>query len=125
MTDVNVTEKVARAILATEWEDPRGIHPPMRHETQSHYAYWCPLCRPDLDDNAERIARTALAALSDPEVLAGMAGVLREHSESRGDASFLPSCRCGWVGPSRMAWVADLARHQATALADWLRGQES
>ena len=114
--DVNVTEKVARAILATEWEDPRGIHPPMRHETQSHYAYWCPLCRPDLDDNAERIARTALAALSDPEVLAGIAGVLREHGWVYTQPVTASRCACG-ERPD------DMAGHQATAVADWLRGR--
>jgi len=74
-------------------------------------------------DEHYRDAWEALSVLSNPEVLAGMAEVLRKHSESKGDQGFLPSCRCGWVGSSRMAWVADLARHQAIALAEWLRGQ--
>lgn len=107
MNNKDVTEKVAQALWERYGTWPNG---PL--------AAW--LTRSDCD----RLAREALAALSDPEVLAGMAGVLREHSESKGDASFLPSCRCGWVGASRMAWVADLARHQATALADWLRGTD-
>ena len=105
MTDLNLTEKVAGALCPSLWD---GTYPEHLREGFRH------LIR-------ER-ATAALAVLSDPEVLAGMAGVLREHSESKGDASFLPSCRCGWVGSSRMAWVADLARHQATALADWIRG---
>lgn len=101
-TDDTVTERVARAL----WEA----------ETEYDYAW-----EPNADTYRDA-ARNLLAVLSDPEVLAGMAGVLREHGESKGDASFLPSCRCGWVGSSRMAWAADLARHQAAALADWIRG---
>ena len=104
MSDVNVTEKVARAI------DP-AIYPHINHLTGDAWAA------------SKRATEAALAALSDPEVLAGMAEVLRKHSESKGDQGFLPSCRCGWVGSSRMAWVADLARHQTAALVDWLRGQ--
>lgn len=109
MSDVNVTEKVARAL---------GEHRLIGNR-----------CRCGLDPRLDyyryerHVATAALSALADPEVLVGVRGVLREHSESKGDASFLPSCRCGWVGSSRMAWVADLARHQTAALADWLRGQ--
>lgn len=68
--DVNVTEKVAEA-----WEQ--------------HDAVWlgdwpngktCPTCGPfDGESAAAHRTRFALAALSDPEVLEGMAEVLREH----------------------------------------------
>lgn len=105
--DVNVTEMVARWLFAAL--APRGVWEAEPQPVRVGY-----------EAEARHLLTTVL---SDPEVLAGMARVLREHSESKGDASFLPSCRCGWVGSSRMAWVADLARHQAAALADWLRGQ--
>lgn len=110
--DVNVPELVARVVLATEWEDPRGIHPPMRHEAQSHYAYWCPLCRPDLDDNAERIARVALAALRSPDVVAGIAGVLRDADDEW--RRLLADAPQGHP-PTRSEW-------QARAVVDWLAG---
>lgn len=136
--DVNVTEKVAevlwgRVMLAVEPE-----------------ARWADE-HPDVARLVRDDARAALAVLSDPEVLAGMAGVLAAHTgwaQVSGDGGeFRLICHdCGedlgaertvvaeWVGrtgkdPAEWnkrgrvpAYDEAQAAHQATALADWLRG---
>lgn len=86
--DVNVTEKVAR-VIASDTDEPM----------------W----------SAVVVARNALAALSDPEVLAGIAGVLREHGWVYTQPVTASRCACG-ERPD------DMAEHQATAVADWLGG---
>ena len=90
--DVNVTEKVARAL----WEA----------ETEYDYA-WEPNADTYLD-----AARNLLAVLSDPEVLAGIAGVLRDtyaHTACGGD-------------PTTAGEVSDWLP-EATAVVEWLRRQ--
>lgn len=111
MTDVNVTEKVARAIREPDY-------------------IGCGCCAEingldfgAADPCAEGIARLALAALSDPEVLAGMAGVLYEADPLPGKPSWdgLRSESAQW--PDGVArWAETRALERASALADWLRG---
>lgn len=63
MTDtVNVTEKVARALCPSLWDDTYPEH-----------------LREGLRPLAREHATAALATLSDPEVLAEIAAALREH----------------------------------------------
>ena len=89
--DVNVTEKVARAIDAS----PNGRWLTLPGPVHLH----------------RQIAHAALSALSDPEVLAGMAGVLVREIYPAHD----PDECCD-------EWQRDHAERVATALADWLRG---
>lgn len=76
------------------------------------------------------VARNALAALSDPEVLAGVAGVLREHGLVRAayrDSSYGPGivCRCGAVVDQALDETTQetQAHHEAAEVVKWLRGQ--
>lgn len=99
--DVNVTEKVARAL----WEhDQKRPTPPF------------PTGDPEVDETDLCRADDALSALADPEVLAGIAGVLREHGWVYTQPVTASRCACG-ERPD------DMAGHQATAVADWLRGR--
>lgn len=103
MADVNVAEKVARAI------DP-AIYPHINHLTGDGWAA------------SKRAATAALAVLSDPEVLAGMAGVLAGHVLDE----YANTCSCEkWehFEDDYDERVATCTAHVATALADWLRGQ--
>lgn len=92
--DVNVTERVARELIADA--------------ARSHLAMGT--------EYATRLARRLLTVLSDPEVLAGIAGVLREHGWVYTQPVTASRCACG-ERPD------DMAEHQATAVADWLRGR--
>lgn len=95
MSDVNVTEKVAR-VIASDTDEPM----------------W----------SAVVVARNALAALADPEVLAGIAGVLREHGcKWSGDNVLSCLCDKGWHGGAREQRIAQHADHQAAAVVEWLR----
>jgi hypothetical protein len=97
--DVNVTEKVAQALCPALWDDtyPEHLREGLRHLPREQ-------------------ATASLAALSDSEVLAGIAGVLREHGWVYTHPVTASRCACG-ERPD------DMAGHQATAVADWLRGQ--
>lgn len=98
--DANVTEKAAEA------EAQRRYSPLGEQRAFVAGALWHRARGGDFEQ-----------ALSGPEVLAGIAGVLREHGDSRQSAGgFLLVCRCGDA-------VDDHAAHQAAALADWLRRQ--
>lgn len=96
--DVNVTEKVARAKAAS-------------HDR--------PVYTIDYDD-----ARTMLSALADPEVQAGIAGVLREHGWVYTQPATATRCVCGkrWAATSYDV-DSDMAAHQAAAVVEWLRGR--
>lgn len=98
--DVNVTEKVARAL-------------------------------PDLIASVvpgllqERVRDAALSALADPEVQAGIAGVLRRHSWYEITAEGVV-CHCNHQGPPYSGGITAqhwLAEHQTAAVVEWLRGQ--
>ena len=98
--DVNVTERVARELIADA--------------ARSHLAMGT--------EYATRLARRLLAVLSDPEVLAGMAGVLAEHVLDE----YANTCSCGKWGHFEDDYyerVATYTAHVATALADWIKGQ--
>lgn len=105
MTDVNVTEKVIDALVMSPLADTAGTDlAPFR-----------------------RAATAALAALRDPDVLAGMAGVLREHDlirEAYRDPSYGPGivCRCGAVIDQALdeTMQETQARHEAAAVVEWL-----
>lgn len=142
--DVNVTEKVARALYPSVF-DPSG-------RCWQHFGQTAEAAREDAQGEAMDEARKALAALSDPEVLAGMAEVLAAHTgwaQVSGDGGeFRLICHdCGedlgaerivvaeWVGrtgkdPAEWnrrgkvpAYDEAQAAHQAAALAGWLKGQ--
>lgn len=49
-----------------------------------------------------------------------VAEVLVAHTPASprdGEWTFLPECRCGWLGTSRLAWAVDHARHVNDYLA--------
>src|SRR5690606_22583690 len=92
--DVNATEKVARELIADA--------------ARSHLAMGT--------EYATRLARRLLSVLSDPDVQAGIAGVLREHGWVYTQPVTASRCVCD-ERPD------DMAEHQATAVADWLRGR--
>ena len=100
--DANVTEKVADRIARARGYVQGAC-------VEEHY----------------RDAREALAVLSDPEVLAGIAGVLGEHTIDGRKTWGWVYCSCGWV--SREADTATGYRrhreHAAGAVLVWLRGQ--
>lgn len=116
--DVNVTEKVARALhksLAPVWMSvARALG-----GDQAQYESM-------LDD----LATAALSALADPEVQAGIAGVIDEHGPAVAfyDAGRLLGCRgtdcAAWRPPSEGdgdPWRAH-AEHVSAAVVEWLRG---
>lgn len=104
--DVNVTEKAAGAEAQRRYRKGVATGPLDEQRAFVAGALWHRARGGDFE-----------RALSDPEALAGVAGVLREHGDSRQSAGgFLLVCRCGDA-------VDDHADHQAAAVVDWLRGQ--
>lgn len=106
--DVNVTEKVAQALCPSLWDDtyPEHLREGLRHLPREQ-------------------ATASLAALSDPEVLAGIAGVLYEADPLPDRPSWgeLRSESAKW--PDGVArWAETRALERASALADWLRGRD-
>lgn len=111
--DVNVTEKVARAIHAAVVADLAG-----RGEDPSEAADW-------IEWLGE--ADAALTALADPDVLAGIAGVLREHRMAWSTYTRRVVCRgCDFMamGVLEQEEARQIEeRHQADAVGEWLRGR--
>lgn len=105
--DVNVTEKVAKRLFAS----------PVSNQAARTAPEIMALC--------DEAAREALAALADPEVLAGIAGVVEEHAINGRRTWQWVYCACGWVAKEET--TADGYRehreHVAAAVVEWLRGR--
>ena len=115
MTADDVRERVARAMDALEPAWSAAFHEWVVSDSDDG-----PPEKPTTLDRAD----AALAALAGPEVVAGVAEVLREHTARPAGS---PHCACGWR-PAMYLNDTESDRqqhrgHQSEAVVEWITGR--
>lgn len=119
---MNVTEKAARALDPMSW-GYRDRHP---EDADTDF--------PTLTHVSLRQAREALSALHQPDVQAGIAGVLHLHQQVERDNDtntwYCPGCDADLGGaddshPGAVSREEALAAHQAAAVVAWITRRQA